>query len=114
MSKPSYLLEPVEDIQGTGENSLYRLVQIENDQEREVDSSHVQFQSAERADEGAKVRILIEGKERVPLKVLLRKSDDFGRFSLGKGDKSVTNRNLLVIVLEPIDPDDRIFMEPIK
>jgi hypothetical protein len=61
-----------------------------------------------------RVNVWIEGKERVPLKVLLRKSDDFGRFSLGKGDASVINKHLLVIVLEPVDPDDRIFMEPIK
>jgi hypothetical protein len=108
----SYLLKPVKDDDIEG-GTLYNLIPIENP-EMEEDLSHIQTTYSRRASDETKVRVWIEGKERIPLKVLLRKSDDFGRFSLGKGDKDVINKGLLVIVLEPIDPDDRIFMEPIK
>jgi hypothetical protein len=57
------------------------------------------------------VKVSIEGRNRKPLKVLVRKSDEYGRFTLSKNDPEVTNRRLLIVVLEPKDPDDRIFME---
>lgn len=111
---PAYLLKPVKSAEGGGKDTLYKLIQIENDQTIEETNYKIQSISSESVTEKSKVKVLIEGKERFPLKVILRKSDDFGRFSLGKSDKDVINKNLLVIVLEPIDPDDRIFMESIK
>lgn len=110
----TYLLKPVKDTEGGGKDTLYKLIPIEEDLSIEETHSKIQPSSSESATDKSKVRVFIEGKERNPLKVLLRKSDNFGRFSLGKGDKSVTNKKLLVIVLEPLDPDDRIFLEPIK
>jgi hypothetical protein len=107
-----YLLRSVENVEG-GEDTLYKLIPIEG--EGTIgEAPSIQSPASENASDKSKVKVLIEGKERIPLKVLLRKSDDFGRFSLGKGDKSVIRKSLLVIVLEPVDPDDRIFMEPIK
>jgi hypothetical protein len=110
----AYLLKPVKDTQGGEKDTLYKLIQVEDDLTMEETHSKIQSTSSESATDKSKVRVFIEGKERIPLKVLLRKSDDFGRFSLGKGDKSVTSKSLLVIVLEPLDPEDRIFLEPIK
>jgi hypothetical protein len=110
----SYLLKSVKDTEGGGKDTLYKLIQVEDDLMIDETHSKIQATSSESATDKSKVRVFVEGKERIPLKVLLRKSDDFGRFSLGKGDKSVTSKSLLVIVLEPLDPDDRIFLEPIK
>jgi hypothetical protein len=110
----AYLLKPVKDAESGGKDTLYKLIQVEDDLTIEGTHSKIESAASESATDKSKVRVFIEGRERIPLKVLLRKSDDFGRFSLGKGDKSVTSRTLLVIVLEPLDPDDRIFLEPIK
>ena len=105
-----YVFRPV--TKGDEKNTLYRLITAEGD--HTIDEAPSLSPASESAEDTSKVKVLIEGKERVPLKVLLSKSDNFGRFTLGKGDESVIRKKLLVIVLEPVDPDDRIFMEPIK
>jgi hypothetical protein len=110
---PAYLLKPVKNVGDGGNETLYKLIQVEDDLIKEGHQK-IQPSLSEKTVDKQKVSVLIEGKERTPLKVLLRKSDDFGRFSLGKGDDRVRGKNLLIIVLEPIDPNDRIFMEPIK
>ena len=114
MPKPTYLLKPVKDAEGSEKETLYKLIQVMDDLTVEESQSKVQSALSENGANKTKVRVFVEGKERIPLKVLRRKSDPFGRFTLGKGDKDVISKEPLVIVLEQIDPDDRIFMEPTR
>mgnify|MGYP006878984053 CR=1 FL=1 len=97
-----------------GKEISYRCVPFMEGHVIEEPLSQIQTTPSENAIDKTKVRVVIEGDERVPLKVLRRTSDGYGRFSLGKGDECVTNKDLLVIVLEPRDPNDRIFMEPTR
>jgi len=98
--------------EGDGKIVEYKLVPVMDNDSVDEAPSKTQITVSKRAMDEPDVRVLIDGKERTPMKILLRKSDAFGRFSLGKGDESVINKKLLVIVLEPVDPDDRMFMEP--
>lgn len=97
-----------------GKEISYRCVPVMDGHVIEEPLSQIQTTPSENAKDETKVSVVIEGHERVPLKVLRRTSDEYGRFSLGKGDKSVTNKDLLVVVLEPRDPNDRIFIEPTR
>jgi len=54
------------------------------------------------------VEIKIEGRDRKPLKAIVKDSDQIGRVTLGK---SLGRRKLLILAIEYSDPHDRIFIE---
>ena len=54
------------------------------------------------------VEVKIEGRDRDPIKAVLKYSDPIGRVTLGK---RFGKKKLLILAFEMLDPDDRIFIE---